>query len=63
MAPIEAAAEDAFDDEVVGRSGDTDADAEVNLPCWRHVQIRNYEELLLLFVHYVCRCNHLVLQR
>ncbi len=49
-APVEAAPEDSFDDEVVGGGGDTDADAEVDLPLGRDVEVSDGEELVLLIV-------------
>jgi len=50
FAPVEAAAEDAFDDEVVGGGGGADADADVDLPVGRDVEVGDGEELLLLIV-------------
>src|ERR1700677_1516690 len=50
FAPAEAAAEDAFDDEVVGGGGGADADADVDLPIGGDVEIGDGEELLLLVV-------------
>jgi hypothetical protein len=48
MAPVETAPEDAFDDEVVSGCGDTNADAEVNLPVGRDVEVGGGKELVLL---------------
>ncbi len=50
VAPVETAAEDAFDDPVVGGCGWSDADAEVDLPFGRDVQVDGREDLLLLVV-------------
>src|SRR5690348_8403254 len=50
MAPVEAAAENAFDDQVIGRGSWPHTDAEVNLPLRRDVQIGDREDLLLLIV-------------
>ena len=50
LAPGEAAADDAFDDEVVGGCCGTEADAEVDLPPGRDVEVGDDEELLLLVV-------------
>jgi hypothetical protein len=49
--PIESAAQDAFDYEVVGRAGEPDTDADIDFPQWRDVQVGNGEDLLLLVVH------------
>ena len=46
--PVEAAADDSFDDEVIGGGGRADAYAEVDLPLWRNVEIGDGEDLLLL---------------
>src|ERR1700754_150751 len=46
--PIEAAAEDPFDDEVVSGCGGSYADANVDLPFGRDVQVGDSEDLLLL---------------
>src|ERR1035438_1865228 len=50
VSPIEAAADDAFYDPVIGGGGGAYADAEVDLPVGREVQIDGGEELLLLIV-------------
>src|ERR1700723_3338535 len=50
-APVEAAAENQFDDEVIGRGGGADADTEVDLPHRRDIEVGDDEELLLLVVH------------
>src|ERR1700723_838410 len=50
-APIEAAAEDGLDDQVVGGPCGADAYANVDLPKGRDVEIRDDEDLLLLVVH------------
>src|ERR1700723_2344241 len=50
-APVEAAAENQFDDEVIGRGGGADADTEVDLPERRDIEVGDDEELLLLVVH------------
>ena len=50
MAPVEAAAEDALDDEVVGRRGGAYAYADVDLPLRRDVEVGDGEDLLLLVV-------------
>jgi len=55
FAPGDVAAENAFDDEVVGAAGDVDADAEVDLPLLGDVEVRGEEELLLLVVDGVGR--------
>src|ERR1700723_3160274 len=50
-APVEAAAENQFDDEVIGRGGGADADTEVDLPHRRDIEVGDDKELLLLVVH------------
>src|SRR5471030_1098445 len=50
FAPVEAAAEDSFDDEVVGCGGWADADADVDLPLGRDIEVSDGEDLLLLIV-------------
>jgi hypothetical protein len=50
-APVEAAAEDGFHDQVVGCRGGTNADADVDLPNGGHIEIGDDEDLLLLVVH------------
>ena len=50
MALVEAAAEDALHNEVVGVAGNVDADAEVDLPLRIEVEVRGEEDLLLLIV-------------
>src|SRR5580692_8224248 len=50
-APVETAAENGFEDQVVGRRGGADPDADVDLPKGRHVKVGDDEELLLLGVH------------
>ena len=47
-APVEAAAEDGFHDQVVGRRGGADADADVDLPDGRYIEVSDEEDLLLL---------------
>src|SRR6202789_300942 len=49
--PVEAAAENHFEDEVIGRGGGADADTEVDLPYRRDIQVGDDKELLLLVVH------------
>ena len=53
LLPVEVAAEDAFDDPVIGGGGGADAHADVDLPLRRHVQIGDGEDLLLLVVQRV----------
>ena len=50
MAPVEAPAEDAFDEQVVGTCGSAQADAHVDLPLGRDVQVGHQEDLLRLIV-------------
>jgi hypothetical protein len=50
MAPVETAAENAFDDEVVGGAGCAHSDAKIDLPCGRDVEVGNGEELMLLIL-------------
>src|SRR5208282_4591116 len=47
-APIESPAENRFDDEVVGGTRGADADAEIDFPHWRDVEVGDEKELLLL---------------
>src|ERR1035441_9059158 len=47
-APIESAAENRFDDEVVGGAGGADADPEIDFPYRRDVEIGDEKELMLL---------------
>src|SRR6202453_5500257 len=49
--PVEAAAENHFEDEVIGRGGGADADTEVDLPERRDIEVGDDKELLLLVVH------------
>jgi len=46
--PVEAAADDALDDPVIGGRGWSDAYAEIDLPFRGHVEVDRREELLLL---------------
>src|SRR6185437_15615629 len=50
VAPIEPPAEDPFDNPVIGACGRSHANAEVDLPFWRNIQIDGREDLLLLVV-------------
>lgn len=50
-APVEAAAEDGLYDQVIGRRRGADANAYVDLPNGRHVEVSDHEDLLLLVVH------------
>ena len=47
-APIESTAENRFDDEVIGGARGADADAEIDFPHWRDVEVGDEKELLLL---------------
>ncbi len=49
-APVETPAEDALDDPVIGRRGWSDADAEIDLPLRRDIEIDRRKDLLLLVV-------------
>ena len=53
MAPVEAAAENALDDQVVGCRGWPNAYADVDLPFGRDVEVGDGEDLLLLVVETV----------
>src|ERR1700744_5509323 len=53
MAPVEAAAENALDDQVVGCRGWPNAYADVDLPFGRDVQVGDGEDLLLLLAERV----------
>ena len=48
MLEVEAVAEDHFGDEVIGRTGDTYADAEVDFPFGRKIEIDGGKKLVLL---------------
>src|SRR6266702_3145161 len=48
VAPVKAATDDAFDDEVVGGGSGADAEAEIELPFGRDVEIDRSKKLLLL---------------
>ena len=48
VCPGEATAENAFDDQVIGRSGRADPNSKVEFPLWPQVDIDGREELLLL---------------
>src|ERR1700741_4180564 len=45
---IEAVADDGLGDDMVGRAGETHADAEVNLPFGRNIQVNGRIDLVLL---------------
>ena len=47
----EAAADDHFHNQVIRGSGDTNSDAEVELPVGREVEVNRGKELLLLIPH------------
>ena len=53
LAPVEAPPENALHNQVIGRRGWAHADADVDLPLRRHVQIGDREDLLLLVVQRV----------
>ena len=48
--PVEAVADDGFDDPAVGGGGGADADAEVDFPGGGEVEVDGGEDLLLLVV-------------
>ena len=48
--PVEVAAQDGFDDEMIGGGGGAYTYSNVDFPLGRHVQIRYREDLLLLIV-------------
>src|ERR1700722_16108706 len=50
-APVEATAEDGFHDQVVGGRGGADANADIDFPERRHIEVGDEEDLLLLVVH------------
>jgi hypothetical protein len=47
---IEAIADDAFEDEVVGRAGKSHAESEINFPLRREIQVNGGEYLMLLLM-------------
>ncbi len=46
--PVKTTAQDAFDDQVIGRRRRSNSDAKVDLPLRCHIEIRDHEKLLLL---------------
>src|SRR5215813_5008212 len=57
MLPTKPAADNGFDDQMVRRARDANADAKIQLPFRRHVQVNRWKDLLLLVRNWIKAAN------